>query len=228
MSRIDKLNLERYTQNLKAYVDSRAKSQPSGDATIVVFNITEAETTIELKNLDGLTRIDWGDGEINSQLSHTYTAIGKYVCKIYGVTSFGLNAFNACSALKSIEFAANVITIGDRSFRNCTNLERVVLGLNIQSIIFGAFFRDAKLRSIVIPENCSTIGAQAFDSCTNLTIYCEVESKPDGWDANWNKSNCPVVWGYQDQDYPELVTAIRKLEMELAELKRSAKQESLE
>ena len=128
------------------------------------------------------------------------------------MTSFGLNAFNACLALESVRFAANVITIGEKSFRNCTNLERVVLGPNTQSIIFAAFFRDAKLRSIVIPKNCSTIGAQAFDSCTNLTIYCEVESKPDGWDANWNKSKCPIVWGYKDQDYPELVTKVQKID----------------
>lgn len=28
-----------------------------------------------------------------------------------------------------------------------------------------------------------------------MTIYCEVESQPEGWDTNWNPDNRPVVWG---------------------------------
>jgi hypothetical protein len=30
-----------------------------------------------------------------------------------------------------------------------------------------------------------------------LTIYCEAESQPEGWDANWNPWNRPVEWGYK-------------------------------
>ena len=31
----------------------------------------------------------------------------------------------------------------------------------------------------------------------NLTIYAETLTQPDGWDKNWNPSNCPVIWGYK-------------------------------
>ena len=35
----------------------------------------------------------------------------------------------------------------------------------------------------------------AFKLCDTLTIYCEAESQPDGWNSNWNPNNRPVVWG---------------------------------
>ena len=41
----------------------------------------------------------------------------------------------------------------------------------------------------------TSIGDSAFCYCSSLTIYCEEESKPDGWNENWNTSNRPIVWG---------------------------------
>ncbi len=57
---------------------------------------------------------------------------------------------------------------------------------------------------IVIPSVYSgkavtSIGNYAFDDCSSLTIYCEAESQPSGWDSNWNSSNRPVVWGYKGE-----------------------------
>ena len=33
--------------------------------------------------------------------------------------------------------------------------------------------------------------------CSSLKIYCEAESKPEGWDSSWNRDDRPVVWGYK-------------------------------
>jgi len=43
-----------------------------------------------------------------------------------------------------------------------------------------------------------SIGDYAFDGCSSLTIYCEAESQPSGWNKYWNYSNRPVVWGYKE------------------------------
>ncbi|MDE6362047.1 MAG: leucine-rich repeat domain-containing protein [Clostridia bacterium] len=58
-------------------------------------------------------------------------------------------------------------------------------------------FAGSNITSIEIPSSVTRIGFEAFYKCDNLTIYCEAESQPDGWDSNWNYSNRPVVWGYK-------------------------------
>ena len=59
-------------------------------------------------------------------------------------------------------------------------------------------FKDCNgLTNIVIPDRVNTIGNYAFSYCSSLTIYCEAECKPDGWDSGWNYSNRPVEWGYK-------------------------------
>ena len=72
----------------------------------------------------------------------------------------------------------------------------IILPDNIKTIE-GSAFRDCSELKEVDLNKVETIGSYAFDGCNNLTIYCEANSKPDGWDFNWNLSNCPVVWGYK-------------------------------
>ena len=66
-----------------------------------------------------------------------------------------------------------------------------------------AFYNNTDLRSVIIPDNITSIAAQAFVGCYNLTIYCEAESKPAGWDINWNLNKYPVVWSFAD-DFREV------------------------
>ena len=79
-------NLKEYNKQMKeTYIEPLEDKQAEldGKITIATFNITNANTTITLQNLEGITKIDWGDGTINTELSHTYSIIGTFVCKIY-------------------------------------------------------------------------------------------------------------------------------------------------
>ena len=58
-----------------------------------------------------------------------------------------------------------------------------------------AFYNYDSLTSVTIPNSVTSVGSQTFTNCDHLTIYCEAESQPDGWDSNWNSTGCPVVWG---------------------------------
>jgi hypothetical protein len=49
-----------------------------------VFNIETENTIITLPQLGtiGTYETHWGDGSVNTELSHTYTEIGEYTCTI--------------------------------------------------------------------------------------------------------------------------------------------------
>ena len=70
-------------------------------------------------------------------------------------------------------------------------------GLPVTEIGSSAFESCRSLTSVTIGDSVTSIGDLAFYWCSSLTIYCEAESKPDGWLNSWNGS-CPVVWGYKE------------------------------
>ena len=113
------------------------------------------------------------------------------------VTRVSEGAFSGCEALKSVVISDSVTTIADNAFNNCPSLTSIVIGDSVTSIGESAFSYCGLLMSVVIPESVTSIGESAFFWCDSLKIYCEAKSKPSGWSLDWNKSSCPVVWGYK-------------------------------
>ena len=70
-------------------------------------------------------------------------------------------------------------------------LEKVELNDGLKEIGSSCFYLH-NLEYIVIPKSVELIGAEAF---RNVTIYCEIEEKPTGWDENFAGENCKVYWG---------------------------------
>ena len=112
-----------------------------------------------------------------------------------GVTTIGDSAFWYCTSLTSIVIPESVTTIGDYAFCDCKSLTSIVIPEGVTTIGWSAFSWCDSLTSIVIPEGVTTIGNYAFEGCTSLTIYCEAQSRPSGWNPDWNYSRRPVVWG---------------------------------
>ncbi len=99
----------------------------------------------------------------------------------------------------------DVTSIGERAFESCTGLQTVTFEPNskLKSIGKSAFYNCSSLTSITIPSSVTSIGKDAFYSCISLTIYCEVSSKPSGWDDYWNPSDRPVYWGINENNFFE-------------------------
>ena len=115
------------------------------------------------------------------------------------VTSIGDYAFFYCYSLTSVVIPDSVTSIGDEAFAWCESLTSVVIPESVTSIGERAFYNCSSLESIVIPDSVTSIGDSAFAGCSSLTIYCEAETQPSGWNSWWKSSNRPVVWGYKGE-----------------------------
>ena len=156
--------LSNYEAANKAYVDEKA-----GDATIATFSITEANTTITLINLIGMTCIDWGDDTIPSaSLTHTYANVGEYKCIIYGVTEIGVGAFESEYHLSEIIIGNIVTKINEYAFYD-TKITSIIIPNSVTSI--GAMaFEDSNLTKITIPDSVMEIGSTAFGTSTLMEV----------------------------------------------------------
>lgn len=123
-----------------------------------------------------------------------------------GVKSIGDSAFRN-TPIKEITIPEGVRSIGNRAFENCYSLEKVIFDENssIESIGDMAFQNCDILTSITIPAGVTHVGMLIFGFSMSATVYCEIESQPEGWDSDWCSSDFmvykyPVVWDCKNQD----------------------------
>lgn len=120
-----------------------------------------------------------------------------------GVKNIGWAAFAFCASLTDVTIPNSVKRINDRTFSNCESLKKVTISDGVTSIGELAFISCSDLTEIIIPDSVVDIESRAFYNCNNLTIYCEAEEQPEGWNIDWNivwgNRRCPVVWGYKNK-----------------------------
>ena len=96
------------------------------------------------------------------------------------------------------EEGSNCEIIETRAFAMINSLKSVIIPDSVTAIEYIAFGSCTGLSSIVIPKSVTSMSFQVFYGCSSLTIYCEAESKPSGWNSDWNTSSRPVVWDYKN------------------------------
>ncbi len=139
------------------------------------------------------------------------------------VTSIGIGAFSQCSSLKNVNIPEGVTTIADSLFYYCKSLESIIIPNTVKSIGGFAFYNTA-INSINIPNSVTHIGGYAFAQCSSLRsiivpnsvtsmgdrvfygsdytrVYCEVESRPSGWNYEWSMGlySHYITWGYTSE-----------------------------
>ena len=124
-----------------------------------------------------------------------------------GITQIPTGIFGD-TGLKEVEIPDTVTSIGERSFADCANLEKVTFSKNLKSIGNRAFVRCTKIEKINLPKSLTEVDTYGwnwwypFDGCSNLkTIEFEegITQIPTGIFGNTGLENVKI---------PDTVTSI--------------------
>ena len=86
-----------------------------------------------------------------------------------GVEKIGDDAFSE-SVIRDVVIPMSVTEIGQNSFADCSNLEKIYLPQSVEKIGSAAFARCEKLYGVYLPEQLRIIESQAFTNCDNLSF----------------------------------------------------------
>ena len=174
---------------------------------VIINEHTQIICSGAFSNCDSLKNVVFEEGiKLDSIGNSTFSGCDNLASiKIpSSVTSIERYAFSRCYSLTSVTFeeGSKLERIDENAFTNC-NFKWIEIPYGVTSIEKYAFENCYNLTNIVIPNSVTNINLFAFHSCWRLTIYCEEESKPDGWNSSWNYDNRPVYWGVAKEDIIE-------------------------
>ena len=117
------------------------------------------------------------------------------------VSLIGEGAFYGCNSLTTINIPEGVTSIEPSTFENCEKLISVIFSDSLTNIGESAFKFCRSLQTLNISKNILNIGKEAFYGCSSLFLYCENDSKPSGWDEQWNSGFSRIYWSVDVDDF---------------------------
>ena len=85
------------------------------------------------------------------------------------ISAIGDDCFNTCYNLKSLSIKARISAIGNRAFKGCDSLEKLVYdGVGLVTIGDSAFENCTSLVDFTIKNSVKSIGKNAFKNCASL------------------------------------------------------------
>ena len=113
------------------------------------------------------------DGTGNIGFKNIFRSYIPYSLKeviITGGTDIGNSTFEDCSDLEKIVLPNSVTSIGKNAFKGCSNLTLITLPDSVTSIGSYAFSNCSNLTNLTVPKNVKVINIAAFSGCSNLQI----------------------------------------------------------
>ena len=91
------------------------------------------------------------------------------ILNMNNVKSIGVNAFNMCSSLTSVNIPNDVSILNNYTFYSCTGMTDISLPSSMTNIAAGVFDNCVSLKKILLPSSLKAIGLSAFNACSGLT-----------------------------------------------------------
>lgn len=85
-----------------------------------------------------------------------------------GITQIPTGIFGD-TGLKEAEIPDTVTSIGERSFADCTKLEKIIFSEKIETINGRAFLGCSSLKSVSLPDSITSMDTEIFSGCTSLS-----------------------------------------------------------
>lgn len=151
--------------------------------------------------------------EYNLSEHDNYFADGNTTIEHFIFESY-VGVFQGCSSMTSIAFSNQLRIIGSDTFNGCGLTEIVIP--NSVTTIYGGYtsgyinseynnyevlyptFGGSTISVVKIPNSVTTIPDVIFESVEqsgNKNIYCQAQSKPDGWTSEWCANITNITWG---------------------------------
>lgn len=169
------------------------------------FASANLQSVVLSQNITEIPEGAFNDNELKYiEIPASVKVIGEYAFANNDIESITLNeglieidkfSFLGCHYLVNIDFPSTLTAIGDYAFASCTVLSDVVLSARIKNL-----------------------GERVFDSDYNAKIFCNPETKPDGWSEYWDVlesvegkeiTRHNVFWGFdtasQNESYEYIV-----------------------
>ena len=149
----------------------------NSNLTKITFSDNNLDITIETSafaNLN-LTTIDFGNSitSIGDNAFQGTSITSADLSKCSKLTS--LSGFNSCTKLTSVLLPDSITMIGDNCFNGCTNLLKIGVSNDQNSLSDGI---------VILPGNVTSIGTHAFASCEKITkIQCTNSNLKIGYSA---------------------------------------------
>lgn len=130
-----------------------------------------------------------------------------------GLTEISNGAFSHCYYVKEIVIPEGVVSIGDEAFNSCSVANSITIPSSVKSIGKLAFRNNVLVKKIFIPSSVTTILASSYSESpflkdSNAKIYCEANSKPNGWGNYWNYydngATLTATWGVTRAEFDAL------------------------
>lgn len=175
-------------ESIQAIADALRENAPDslGNTTFAVEDMAEGVSKVSEESYNKGYAAGGGSGKESVGLY--YNIIDDETCTVTGIGT----CIDADIVIPKTHSGLPVTAIGVSAFEHCDRIRSVVIPDSVTTIESFAF-AYTNIEKVYIPNSVTTVGQGAFTMSSEVTVYCEAESRPEGWNERWCDGQS-IVW----------------------------------